>query len=411
MTVLNSKTMIPIGNRDNSVRVNKLRNLNILGTPKESEFESIAEIATYICDSPISMVTFLDEERQWFKAARGVGDLTEAPVETSFCIHTIYTDDGTLIVSDLKEDERFVNSPFVVNAPHMQFYAGMSITTTDGERIGTVCVMDVKPKVLSPKQIECLSLLAQYANKLVDLRRSNTELGEQNRDLATMNNDLKQYAYAIAHDIKAPLRIMSAFSNFLMKEAEHKMNEKELEYLNYILKSAKELGNYTQNLLRFSESTQVDTSQSQMVDLNELVNSLDELINKHKEISILYDKNLPTIFVSEIGLRQVLKNLIANSIRYRKKDIDNAFVRITVVEQNDEYHFKVADNGIGIAKEQLATIFELFIRDKMNAESTGIGLNVVERILNKMNGTISIASTDGEGTTVSFVLPRTLKFL
>jgi signal transduction histidine kinase len=148
-----------------------------------------------------------------------------------------------------------------------------------------------------------------------------------------------------------------------------------------------------------------------MVDLNILVYSLDELINKNKEISILYDKNLPTIFASEVGLIQVFRNLISNSIRYRKMDIDNCFAVISVVEQNNEYHFKVTDNGIGVSKEKLSDMFELFNRDKMNSESTGIGLNVVERILNKMNGTISITSTQGQGTEVSFILPKILGIL
>jgi signal transduction histidine kinase len=201
---------------------------------------------------------------------------------------------------------------------------------------------------------------------------------------------------------------MSAFSKFLMKEAKAKMTATEMEYLNYIVNSTKELSNYTQNLLKFSESTQLDTSRAQMVDLNMLVNSLDELINKNKEVSILHDKNLPTIFVCEVGLLQVFRNLISNSIRYRKMDIDNPFIVISVVEQNNEYFFKVTDNGIGVSKKKLLNMFELFNRDKMNSESTGIGLNVVERILDKMNGRITIASTEGEGMEVSFILPKIL---
>jgi signal transduction histidine kinase len=400
--------MIPITSRNSSTRINRLRNLNILDTPKESEFESITKIATYICDSPIALVTFLDEERQWFKAAKGVGELTETPIENSLCVHTVHTVDGRLIVNDLRNDERFVDNFFVVNEPKIQFYAGISITTSDGQRIGAVCVMDVKPKVLSAKQIECLELLADYTNKLIELRTSNTELIAQKTSLLSLNSDLKQYAYAIAHDIKAPLRIMSAFSKFLMKEAKAKMTATEMEYLNYIVNSTKELSNYTQNLLKFSESTQLDTSRAQMVDLNMLVNSLDELINKNKEVSILHDKNLPTIFVCEVGLLQVFRNLISNSIRYRKMDIDNPFIVISVVEQNNEYFFKVTDNGIGVSKKKLLNMFELFNRDKMNSESTGIGLNVVERILDKMNGRITIASTEGEGMEVSFILPKIL---
>jgi GAF domain-containing protein len=183
--------MISNTTHDSSKRINKLRNLNILDTPKESEFESIVEIATYICDVPISVVGFFDEKRQWFKAVRGFGEMTETPAKTSFCLHTINSVDGKLQVRDLKRDERFIDNPFVVNAPNIQFYAGISITTSDRERIGAVCIMDIKARELNSKQIKCLELLAEYATKLIELRELNTELTHQKGMLMSLNDDLK----------------------------------------------------------------------------------------------------------------------------------------------------------------------------------------------------------------------------
>lgn len=390
-------------------RINKLRNLNILDSAKENEFDSVTEIASFICDAPMSLITLIDDERQWFKAAKGMGDLTEVPVKASFCVHAINDESGEMIIGDLREDNRFEESPFVTNAPNAKFYAGISITTSDGYRLGTVCVLDTKPRNLSEKQIECLRLLADYTVKLIELRTTNESLTSSHLQLDNLNKDLKQYAYSIAHDIKGPLRTMSVFSKFLIKEAKDKLNKKEKEYLHYITSSAVELSHYTQNLLNFSESIQVDTSQATTINLNELVDSIDELINKNQEITIFHNKNLPTIFASEIGLKQVLQNLISNSIRYKKSEIPNPYVIIMVTVHQDSYEFKFTDNGIGISKKQLKRIFELFNKNDDYKESTGVGLNIVKRILEKMNGEIIIESKEGFGTEITFTIPKIMK--
>jgi signal transduction histidine kinase len=205
------------------------------------------------------------------------------------------------------------------------------------------------------------------------------------------------------------LRTMSIFSKFLITEAKDKLNKKEKEYVHYITKSAFELSHYTQNLLEFSESTQTDIREGKAVNLNELIDSLNELINKDKAITILTDKNLPTVFISEVGLRQVLQNLIANSIRYKKVDSSNPYVIFMVEVDETNYHFKVIDNGIGIPKQKLDRIFELFHKHKNYKESTGIGLSVVKRIIEKMKGKITIDSVENQGTEVKFTIPKILK--
>jgi signal transduction histidine kinase len=390
-------------------RINRLRNLQILNTEIEDDFNSITEIASYICNVPIALITLVDKDKQWFKAAKGVGELKETPIDISFCKHTINADSGELQVKDLSVDERFVNNPFVVGAPHVKFYSGISIVTTDGFRLGTVCVFDNKARELNESQINCLRLLADYTIKLIELKNTNSNLKQNKKALIDANDDLKQYAYAVAHDIKGPLRTMSIFSKFLITEAKDKLNKKEKEYIHYITKSAFELSKYTKSLLEFSESTQADISVAKAVDINDLIDSLNELINKDKSVTILTDKNLPTVFISEIGLRLILQNLLSNSIRYRKKNNPNPYIIIMASSLEDVYEFKVIDNGIGIPIKKLEKIFDIFNKHKDFKESSGIGLSVVKRIVKKMNGKIEISSVEGQGTEVKFIIPKILK--
>lgn len=390
-------------------RISELRNYRILDTISEEEFDAITKIISYICDAPISLITLIDKNRQWFKSAYGVGELKETARSFSFCTHTILEEHNYMIVGDLSEDERFIDNPFVVNEPQVRFYAGATLITQNGHKLGTVCVLDVKPRTLTDKQLETLKLMSLYTMKLIEVRRKNQELETTKTMLQNLNQSLEQYAYALAHDIKAPLRTMSAFTSLLLRKAKGKLNKHEQDYLMFIVKSAKELAAYTQNLLRFSKSTQLNVEDCKDVDLNELLNKINTLLNKNGTVTFLYDDSLPVIFTSEIGLQQILQNLISNSIRYRNPHLPNPYVGIEFVETPTHYQFKVIDNGKGISSIKKKSIFKLFRRDKMNKDSTGIGLNVVKRIVEKMNGTISLDSEEGGGTTVEFTIKKVIK--
>ncbi|MFK7948844.1 MAG: ATP-binding protein [Saprospiraceae bacterium] len=387
-------------------RIEKLKSLEILDTEIEAEFEAITQVATYICDTPISLISLIEEDRQWYKSARGVGDLKETPIKHSICVNVINDESGEMAINDLREDERFADNPFVVNNPNIQSYTGVSIETSDGHRLGTLCVIDTKPRTLTEAQLNCIRVLADYTVKLIELRNSNHQLEEHKNDLLTANNDLEQYAYAIAHDIKAPLRIMSSFTNILLRKAGSKLSKEEKEYLYYIVKSAKELSNYTQNLLQFSRNIQINTETCTFVNLNQLMDDLNIMLNPEKQVMLLYDSNLPHVFVAKTGLQQILKNLISNSIRYRDTEAISSFIGFEIVEKDDVYEFTIVDNGIGISEERQATLFNLFIRNKMIKESTGIGLSVVQRLVKKMGGELHISSKLGKGTTVKFTIKR-----
>lgn len=139
-----------------------IERLAILDTPPEAAFDSLVRAAALVCGTPIALVTLIDHDRQWFKANVGLPGVTETPRDVSFCAHAVLGDE-LFEVSDATQDSRFATNPFVTGDPDVRFYAGMPIRLSTGERLGTLCVIDRKAKVLTGEQREVLRCLAQAA--------------------------------------------------------------------------------------------------------------------------------------------------------------------------------------------------------------------------------------------------------
>lgn len=155
-------------------RIRVLREFNILDTPQEKEFDDLADLASAICDVPMSLITLIDSERQWFKAKKGM-EGTEVAREISFCNHAIQQTEGVMVVPDSQLDDRFSDNPFVVNDPHLRFYAGAPLLANGNVPIGTLCILDKKPKNLSEDQKRMLKILAKRVMDLMELRKKNNE--------------------------------------------------------------------------------------------------------------------------------------------------------------------------------------------------------------------------------------------
>ncbi len=155
-------------------RIEALRDLIILDTEPEPEFDDLVQLAAAICGTPISIMSFLDEHRQWFKAAVGV-DFSESPRELAFCNHTIQQTD-LLLIEDTKRDARFANNPFVTGEAGLRFYAGMPVSSPNGQTVGALCVVDRVPRTLTSEQRNTLQILAAQINARLELRLKRREL-------------------------------------------------------------------------------------------------------------------------------------------------------------------------------------------------------------------------------------------
>lgn len=150
-------------------RLRALRRYHILDTEPEQAFNDLAQLAAFVCSTPMAMVSLIDERRQWFKARTGV-DVAQIPREHAFCQYAMRAED-VYEIPDTAADPRFDHNPLVTGSPYIRFYSGAPLLTPEGQCVGTLCALDVVPRQLSPDQREALRVLARQVMALLELRR------------------------------------------------------------------------------------------------------------------------------------------------------------------------------------------------------------------------------------------------
>lgn len=155
-------------------RLSALKQYSILDTAQDKEFDRLTEMASIICNTPISLVSLLDEKRQWFKSRIGL-DVAQTPRELAFCRYAILNDE-IMVVEDAKADARFRENPLVTDNPNIRFYAGQPLIDPNGYALGTLCVIDRTPRTLDDKQLKLLKLLAEETTALIVSKRQKDEL-------------------------------------------------------------------------------------------------------------------------------------------------------------------------------------------------------------------------------------------
>ena len=160
--------------QDEHERLAELKKYGILDTEPEAAFDDMVKLANYICQTPIAAISLVDEHRQWFKAIEGL-DAKETSRDVAFCAHAILQNE-TMIVPDAQLDERFHDNPLVAGGPNIRFYAGVPLETPDGRHLGTLCVIDRVPRVLTQEQLKALSTLTNNIMAHLNLRLSHKNI-------------------------------------------------------------------------------------------------------------------------------------------------------------------------------------------------------------------------------------------
>lgn len=174
---------VPVPHNE-SDRLKALAAYAILDSLPESSYDDITTLAAQICGTPISLVSLLDDQRQWFKSKVGL-EVPETPRELAFCAHAIMQD-GLLVVPDAREDERFASNPLVTSAPHIRFYAGAPLVSPGGYALGTLCVIDRSPRELTAAQSASLVALSRQVMAQLELSRHVRELEKALAEVKTL---------------------------------------------------------------------------------------------------------------------------------------------------------------------------------------------------------------------------------
>jgi len=393
---------------DNEVeRLAAVREYNIIDSLPEMDYDNLTRIAAEICQMPVSLITIMDAERQWFKSHHGT-DLTENSRDLTFCAHGMINPEVPLIVPDATKDPRFSENPIVTGPFNIRFYSGISLINESGYVLGSLCVFDVKPNQITDTQLETLKALGNQVVQLLELRKTINDLKKVKNDLLRGNNNLKEFAYTISHDLKAPIRNLQQLSEIIYEDYADKIDKTGIDYLKMIKAHSIEAISLVDGVLSYSKSLQSLSDQKEVTDINELLLNLIEKLDCPKNISITVAEQLPTIATSKIAIQQIFSNLIGNAVKYNDKE--NGWIKINY-KADEQYHvFTVADNGRGISPQHLESIFTLFYmidpKDASKRGSSGVGLSIIKKLLDQLEGKINVKSTLGEGSVFEFSIKK-----
>ncbi|MFT5725215.1 MAG: PAS domain S-box-containing protein [Bacteroidia bacterium] len=234
---------------------------------------------------------------------------------------------------------------------------------------------------------------------ITERKTAERQIRKQNEELIKINQELDQFVYSAAHDLRAPIANVMGLVKLIRLE---EISETATHYIALQEKSLAKLDEFIKSIVDYSRNSRLGLSKDE-INLNEFAN---EVVDQYRfsenadKLAIKINVDQPGKFVTDLNrLSVVMNNLVSNAVRYMDPSKSDCFLNIDVVADPKQAKITVSDNGIGIEKEHLASIFELFYRASSNSKGTGIGLYIVKETIDKLKGKIKVSSTYGEGTT------------
>lgn len=387
-------------------RLAALRRYQILDTLEEEDYDNLVKIAAEICNTPISLISLVDEDRQWFKAKVGMKD-NQTPRDLAVCAHNILLPDEPLVVPNMLEDDRFYDNPLVTSGIEMKFYAGVPLLTEGGEAIGSLCVIDEVPRILTDGQLEALKALGRQVMVLLSNRLNNFRLEEQQRKMEMAFNNLNEFANIISHDLRAPLRIIDQYIEVIEEDFPALIKGDLASHLTTIKDSAHNARNMVQGVLQYCRSINVLQDPQDPFRVNQLLCQIMEEEVDPDKFTIVYPEEEIWLVTSKLALRQIFQNLISNAVRYHDKG--KGHLEVTYKFEEGNHLFGVRDDGPGIPVNFQESIFKLFQTAGNSGDkrdSHGIGLTIVKKLVNGLGGEVWLESVVGEGSTFYFTLQQ-----
>jgi signal transduction histidine kinase len=390
-----------------AARLAALYDLDVLDTPPEQEFDDIVALAATVCGVPISLVSIVDADRQWAKAAVGT-DEREIPREVSFCAHAILGDD-LLLVPDARRDHRFADNPRVLGAPGIRFYAGAPLVTTDGRALGTLSVADTEPRRLSPEQRHSLRALARQVTTQLEMRRYATALADTTARLQELERRKDALATLVGGELRAPLRLLKGYLDDLGRTGQHDAGAA-LDLGRAAAAHVRGLEDLLDHLLSLAAvGPAPDGLHMREVDLTALTRRAVEAVRPiaaSKRIRILGQAGGPSLSViaDPLRLEQVLTHLLFAAVKYTPA---GGRMRVgTEVESGPAVHLDDLDPG-GVHCDLFPHLYYGAIAAPADAPQADRGLVVAKRILDAHHATMALSDRPGDGTSLHVVFPST----
>jgi signal transduction histidine kinase len=375
-----------------SARLNDLYQSDLLDTPHEAEFDEIVKLASSICNTPISLISLVDSNRQWFKARIGL-NVDETNRDVSFCSHAILQD-HLFEVKDTLQDTRFFDNPLVTSDPSIRFYAGMPLVTSTGNRLGTLCVIDQTPGELSDKQKFGLKVLADNVIKIAELRI-------KNKELYFLTENQKRIISILAHDVRNPLASIQNIielkqTDILDADEAAQMMGMVSGQLNNTIAMVENIVNWGQMQLKFGHLNAKDFNLHEMIDR---IFDSELLKSKAKGNKLINQTESSTIIHADLqALEFILRNIISNANKFTEQGTITVGMELC----GSKTVLSVTDTGIGMAQAKADDLLNTNTFNSTvgtdNEKGSGLGLMLAKEFIERMNGSLTIKSEISRGT-------------
>jgi len=379
-------------------RLEALISYEIMDTPPEREFDDIASLTAAVCDTPIGMVSFINEDRKWYKSKVGTSS-NEMKREVAICAHTIMSDVDALVIEDTREDPRFADTPITQGPKPIIFYAGIPLVDGDGYALGTLCAIDHQPRKISDEKIELLKMLGRQVMQLMELRRNNLILQKIKQQQEAQYEKLTQFSYALVHDLRSPMSIILSLSE-LLKSEEDISGDTLDHYLEMINGSANRIKDFLDEMMEYYLFQNQGQVKAEKFSIEKMIEGIREMLDPESSYEISINSEVKFITGKRIVWQQILTNLISNGLKYNNKD--QKVIEINVEQVEKHYKLVVKDNGMGIEPEDIEKIFGLLEnldrKDSSGQKGSGVGLALVKKLIEQEGGLVEVNSKMGEGS-------------
>lgn len=387
---------------DQTKRLEALEQYGILDSPPEEDFDRIAYLTAKLCDAPVALINFVDENRQWFKAEIGMG-LKQTSLDVSFCTHAL-THSGVFMVADTLSDSRFASNPLVTGWPHFRFYANAALTTDDGVAIGTLCVLDHRPRGLSEAQREAMQTLARCVMTLLELRRTRAALAEATEAQAGARRNQAKFLSNLTEELRQPLTPMLRSASRLLSS--ENLSTEQRDEVEKIRAHAEREDKLVDDLTAWRQALRGDLAVTRTtLDLHALFERVLETARARGGEAPL-QALLRAAEVSVVGdaarLEQAVRAVLNFSIR--TTPASGCIGLLTTNPRPGVFRVRIADTGRGIAAEDLPNVFAPPLEGPLDFD--GADLSLAREIVHLHHGTITVSSKgENRGTDFLIELP------
>jgi signal transduction histidine kinase len=374
-------------------RLEVLHQYDILDTPPDGAFDDIVKLAARLLDVPVAIISLVDKDRIWFKSKIGV-ELQQIEKEEGLCASAIFSDD-IYLVEEATKDPRTLANKLVAGSFGLEFYAAAPLTTTDGYNLGTLCVMDKKPRKMTPDQQEVLKSLAKVVMNQMELRL--------HARMSVKNHS--ELIYLLTHNLKGFINNIPALIEALRESRDDPGDfEWILKMLEQsALKSAKEINEF---LDRAPHNNGGSSYVFKKVDFTEIIKQVVKVnqiaaIDKNQQLKIDLDNDPLIINADKNKLMDAVDNLINNAIKYSPY---NSAINISTYSKENKLILEVRDEGQGLSATDKEGLFKPFSRLSTQPTggetSSGIGLWIVKEIIGTHYGKVwAVSEGPNQGST------------